>query len=107
MNFKQWIKQAYGVDSDDHTARFTVFNMEVAYEAGKQQNDWINVKDDLPQRYVECLVYPWISDNIVTAELRNYWWVYFEYITGYGYNEVSLPEGRITHWKYLKGPEDK
>jgi len=34
MNFEQWIKQAYGVDSDDHTARFSVFNMEVAYAAG-------------------------------------------------------------------------
>ena len=36
MNFAQWIKQAYGVDSDDHTARFTVYNMEVAYAAGKE-----------------------------------------------------------------------
>jgi len=35
MIFKQWIKQAYGVDANDHTVRFTVFNMEVAYAAGK------------------------------------------------------------------------
>lgn len=38
MIFKQWIKQAYGVDANDHTVRFTVFNMEVAYAAGNTKN---------------------------------------------------------------------
>lgn len=35
MNFEQWIKQAYGVDANDSNAKFTVYNMEVAYAAGK------------------------------------------------------------------------
>ena len=39
MNFKQWIKQAYGVDTNDSNARFTVYNMEVAYTAGKKEGE--------------------------------------------------------------------
>ena len=104
MIFKQWIKQAYGVDANDSNARFTVYNMEVAYAAGQQEHSWISVKDALPEKYRECLVYPWIGDYILTAELQSDGWCYTEYVTGYGAEVHKLPEGRVTHWKYLEEP---
>lgn len=70
-----------------------------------QQADWISVNDVLPERYRECLVYPWISDYILTAELQQDGWNYTVYITGYGAEVNRLPDGRITHWKYLEGPK--
>lgn len=70
-----------------------------------QRLDWISVNDALPERYRKCLVYPWISDYILTAELQQDGWNYTEYIAGYGAEVYRLPEGRITHWKYLEGPK--
>lgn len=146
MIFKQWLKQAHGVDTNDSNARFTVYNMEVAYTAGnkegeanfafmcssaklgafskhseydavvvdlekydrmvemleeqqeeierlQKENDWISVKDALPEKYRECLVYPWISDYIFTAELQRGGWAYTEYITGYGAEVHELTKG--------------
>ena len=39
MNFEQWIKQACGVNANDNNARFTVYDMEVAYAAGKKEGE--------------------------------------------------------------------
>lgn len=71
----------------------------------QKENDWISVKDALPEKYRECLVYPWISDYILTAELQRDGWAYIEYVTGYGAEVHELPEGRVTHWKYLEAPK--
>lgn len=65
--------------------------------------EWVSVKDTLPEKYRECLVYPWIGDYILTAELQSDGWCYTEYVTGYGAEVHTLPEGRITHWMYLPG----
>jgi len=62
MSFKEWIKQAYGVDGDDHTARFTVYNMEVAYESGRQSMDALLTLGDINRlrkevEYQQAVIY--------------------------------------------------
>ncbi len=71
----------------------------------QKENDWTSVKDALPEKYRECLVYPWISEYTLTAELQRDGWAYTEYITGYGAEVHKLTEGRVTHWKYLEAPK--
>ena len=78
-------------------------HMQEVIERLHEENDWISVKDALPEKYRECLIYPWISDYILTAELQSDGWCYTEYIAGYGAEVHTLPKGRITHWMYLPG----
>lgn len=47
MNFDKWIQQAYGVKPDNGVIRFTVYNMQVAYEAGKTEGS--------QDRYIKAL----------------------------------------------------
>lgn len=50
MNFEQWIKQAYGVGVNDTNARFTVYNMEVAYNAGN-----VKTPEELWDSFIEAI----------------------------------------------------
>lgn len=91
------------LDDDADLLEESADEIERLTKIGNQE--WVSVKDALPEKYRACLVYPWTSDYVLTAELQSDGWCYAEYITGYGAEVHTLPKGRITHWKYLEAPK--
>lgn len=68
--------------------------------------EWISVKDRLPERYIEVLVYPRPMDFALTADYgydsnKNLGWRYYEYENGFG---VVSHKCNPTHWMPLPPP---
>lgn len=101
MNFGQWLKQAYGVDSNDYNARFTVYNIEVAFDAGKKSTGWVSVKETLPDEFKECILYPYPNEYEITGFRSSKGFFTRERdFTGMTHRKLD----NVTHWKYLDEP---
>lgn len=67
---------------------------------------WISVKDSLPEKYVEVMVWPHPTDYCITAERDDNGFYYGEYVHNHGHENERIAPGRITHWMPLPPPPE-
>ena len=79
---------------------------QAGYEQGKRDAvpEWINVEDRLPERYTEVMVWPYPSEQVMTAQFGLVrkesapCWHYSTYESNWGWEERDC---NPTHWMPL------
>jgi hypothetical protein len=69
-----------------------------AIDALEQDNEWISVKDRMPEEGVDVLVYGYIYLNRKGADV--------DFVDGESGNFFYYDEGEVTHWRPLPEPPE-